>query len=178
MKDKVWFTYKARIRAAHRLSKNDFHSQALLVWYAFFSAALAIVTVRYPKLLGSDTDVIAAVLSVGLLVVSMFVTSQDFRGRSIAMRSNYLAMEALYNEMDQATPASSDIAKYSELLAAVENHTEMDDKRFRVLHRGQLTRPANRYQWFEVHAYLALRAAILTLLYAMPFGLVLLPTFQ
>ncbi|MBK1613075.1 hypothetical protein CKO44_06255 [Rubrivivax gelatinosus] len=173
MKDSIWFTYKARIQAAQRLARSDFHSQALLVWYAFFSAALAIVTVRYPKILGSNTDLTAAVLGVGLLVLSMFVTSQDFRGRSIAMRSNYLALQALHNAMTQA-PSPTDIAKYNELLAAVENHTEIDDKRFRVFHKGKLTRPASRYEAFEIHAYLALRAGILTLLYVAPFGLLLL----
>jgi len=176
VKDNVWFTYKARIYAAQRLSRNDFHSQALLVWYAFFSAALAVVTVRYPKLLGSDTDLTAAVLGVGLLVLSMFVTSQDFRGRSIAMRLNYLAMQALHTAMAQATPTPADIAKYGELLAAVENHTEMDDKTFRVFHKGQLSRPVTRHQVLEVYAYLALRAAILTLLYVAPFVLMLLST--
>ncbi|MDP3874564.1 MAG: SLATT domain-containing protein [Methyloversatilis sp.] len=173
MQDNVWFTYKARIQAAQRLSRNDFHSQALLVWYAFFSAALAVVTVRYPKLLGSDTDLTAAVLAVGLLVMSMFVTSQDFRGRSIAMRSNYLALHALHNALNPATPTPADIAKYAELLAAVENHTEMDDKRFRVFHGGQLTRPSTYSEALEVYAYLALRAAIFTLLYVAPFGMLL-----
>ncbi len=174
MKDNVWFTFKARIQAAQRLSRSDFHSQALLVWYAFGSASLAIVNLRHSQLLGSDTDLIAAILGVGLLVVSMFVTSQDFRGRSIGMRTNYLALQALYNEIDQATLTPSERAKYNELLAAVENHTEMDDRMFRVFHKGNLTRPPTRYETFEVHAYLALRAAVLTLLYVAPFGLLLL----
>lgn len=179
MKDSVWFTYKARIQAAQRLSSNDFHSQALLVWYAFISAALSIVTLRYPQALGVDTDLTAAVLGVGLLVLSMFVTSQDFRGRSIAMRSNYLALQALHNTMGQAPSTLADITKYSELLSAVENHIALDDKRFRVFHKGQLTRPSTAYEFFEVHAYLGFRAAILTLLYTTPFtAATLLPALK
>ncbi|WP_374245036.1 SLATT domain-containing protein [Zoogloea sp.] len=174
MKDSVWFTYKARIQAAERLSSNNFHSQALLVWYAFFSAALAIVTIRYPKIVGEDTDLFSAVLGVGLLVVSMFVTSQDFRGRAISMRSNYIALQLLYKSLAGNTPNLDQITRYNELLSSVENHSEMDDKQFRVFQNGLTTRMPSRYEKIEVHAYMALRATTLTLLYAAPFALVLL----
>ncbi len=174
MKDSIWFTYKARIQAAQRLSSNDFHSQTLLVWYAFVSASLSIVTLRYPQVFGSDTDLTAAVLGVGLLVLSMFVTSQDFRGRSIAMRSNYLALQALHNSMGQTSTTVADISKYNELLSAVENHTELDDKRFRVFHKGQSTRPFTNREYLEVHAYLVVRTTILTLLYTTPFAAAML----
>lgn len=97
--DKVWFTYKARIQAHQRLSKNDFHSQVILVWYALISALLAIVAIRYPHFLGSDTDIAAAALSVLLLAVLMLVANRDFRGRAISMRSNYLALQGLHSKM-------------------------------------------------------------------------------
>nr|EKX4035654.1 hypothetical protein [Enterobacter cloacae] len=48
MLDKVWFTYKARIQACHRLEWMDSHSQFILVWYAVLGAALAVVVIRFP----------------------------------------------------------------------------------------------------------------------------------
>ncbi|NYT64740.1 SLATT domain-containing protein [Alcaligenaceae bacterium] len=172
MKNNVWLTYKARIQAAQRLSSNDFHSQVLLVWYAFLSATLAIVTLRYDTL-EFDIPLIAAVFSVGLLVLSMFVTSQDFRGRSISMRSNYIALQALHRDMSQDDPTTLEKAKYNELLAAVENHTSLDYRRFRVTYQGDLTRPPTRYEVFTVFMNRAFRGVMLVLLYTAPFSLLL-----
>ena len=61
MLNKVWFTYKARIQAHHRLEWMDTHSQFLLVWYAILGAALAVVAIRYPTLLGKNTDIFGAI---------------------------------------------------------------------------------------------------------------------
>lgn len=180
MKDSVWFTYKARIQAANRLTRRDFHSQTLLVWYALASAALAIITLRYPHLLGSDTDLVSAVVGVALLVVSTFVTSQDFRGRAIAMRSNYIALQALHDTLEHAVtpPTAIEIAKYGELLASVENHIEMDDKRFRVFYTQKTSRPPSTREKVEVYLYLSIQAAILTLLYAAPLALLTPPLYR
>ena len=71
MKDNVWFTYKARIRAHKRLEWLDFHSQLLLVWYAILSTTLGVLTIRSSTLLGPDTDVMATILSVALLGISL-----------------------------------------------------------------------------------------------------------
>ncbi|NNC09875.1 SLATT domain-containing protein, partial [Corallococcus exiguus] len=86
MRDKIWFTYKARIKAHERLERMDFHSQLLLVWYAILSSILAILSIRYPTILGDNTDILGAILSIGLLAISLSVTNRDFRGRAMLMR--------------------------------------------------------------------------------------------
>jgi hypothetical protein len=176
VRDNVWFTYKARIQAHQRLSRNDFHSQVILVWYALLSTILAITAIRYPKVLGDDTDLTSAALSVVLLVVSMLVTNRDFRGRAIEMRRNYLALQGLYFSATPSTVLTpTEIQKYDDLLQSVENHSEMDDKVFRVLHRGSLqTRNPTRMEWVEVHLHIALRCLVLTALYVAPIALMLL----
>lgn len=171
VQDKLWFTFKARIQAHIRLAKNDFHSQALLVWYAIVSAALSIFAIRYPQILGPDTDILSAVMGVALLAISLFVTNQDFRGRAIAMRSNYLALQDLYDSIvitGQAT--KDDVDKYSALLASSENHKEIDDKRFRVFHNGQLTsRKPTCAEKIEVYLKIISTYTILICLYLWPF---------
>ena len=67
MRDNIWFTYKARINAHHRLEWLEKHSQFILVWYAIFSAVLSVISIRFPKVLGGNTDIIASILSVALL---------------------------------------------------------------------------------------------------------------
>lgn len=68
MLNKVWFTYKARIQAHHRLEWMDTHSQFLLVWYAILGAALAVVAIRYPTLLGKNTDILVQFCQLHCLV--------------------------------------------------------------------------------------------------------------
>lgn len=170
MHDKVWFTYKARIQAHIRLSWLDFHSQLLLVWYAILSATLAVLTIRYPHILGNDTDLASTVLSIALLGVSMAVANRDFRGRSIAMRQNYLDLQRLYDQLRaNDSISSSDRERYHDLLSAVENHKEIDDKIFRVLNSKSLTsRKPNWIEISEAYLYLASKVAITLLLYFAP----------
>lgn len=170
--DNIWFTYKARIRAHDRLAKNDFHSQNLLVWYAFTAAVLAILTIRYSQVLGPNTDIAAAVLSIALLVVSMMVTSRDFRGRSIEMRRNYLALQALYWKSKHEPPSmtTSDMDReYERLLDTAENHAHIDDICARVFGTGTLdTRKPTGRELGLAYGYVALRFTILTTVYLLP----------
>ena len=175
MRDKVWFTYKARIQAHIRLSWLEFHSQLLLVWYAILSAGLAVVTVRYPQALGNDTDVLAAVLSIGLLGISLAVANRDFRGRSIAMRQNYLDLQRLYDRTAPTAAFDNEaLQHYHNLLSAVENHSEIDDKLFRTMQAGGLSsRVPSWRETVEAYCYLTLRLALTVLLYMAPIGLLL-----
>ncbi|HCO1592015.1 TPA: SLATT domain-containing protein, partial [Escherichia coli] len=133
MHDNIWFTYKARIQAHHRLEWLEKHSQFILVWYAILSAVLSIVTLRFPKVLGDNTDIVAAILSVALLGISLIVSNLDFRGRAIAMRRNYIALQRLYFDITTSQQLSLEQKeKYFNLLNEVENHRDIDDKISRV----------------------------------------------
>jgi len=172
LSDKIWFTYKSRIRAHERLTSNDLHSQHLLIWYALISAVLSIAILRYPKLLGENTDIFTATMSVALLVISLLVANRDFRGRGIEMRRNYLALQRLYRECiapGGPTRSLSDIDDdYQELLAEGENHTTRDDKHFRVFQDGLTSRIPSCREKAEVFGYLFVRYTLLFVLYAIP----------
>lgn len=140
MKDNIWFTYKARIQAQSRLEYLDTHSQFLLVWYAILGAVLAIISIRYPVVLNENTDIYAAILSVALLVLSLVISNRDFRGRSIKMRENYIAMHKLYILAENKLIDNDQlIHNYFTLLNDVENHKAIDDKIFRVKSQAFLT---------------------------------------
>lgn len=172
--DKVWYTYKARIRATERLQSNNSHSQFLLVWYALISTILSIVSIRYPQLLGNNTDIFSVVMSVALLVVSLMVSNADYRGRSINMRKNYLDMQHFYNSLlskSLISPTQEMINKYTVLLNDCENHLSLDDKYSRVLSGDKaLTRKPTRKEIFEVYLYIIIRIFYLFLLYILPFA--------
>ncbi|MDC9623388.1 SLATT domain-containing protein [Xenorhabdus sp. XENO-7] len=171
MLDKVWFTYKARIQAYHRLEWMDTHSQFLLVWYAILSAVLAVVVIRYPVLFGRNTDILGAVLSIALLVVSLSVANRDFRGRAMNMRKNYLALQHLYNEINSRGEVNEeDVIKYGELLNEVENHKQMDDKVFRVRNSSQLTsRNPKWIDYVQVYTFIIVKYVVLVFSYLSPF---------
>lgn len=169
MKDNVWFTFKARIQAHNRLEWLDFHSQMLLVWYAILSTILGVLTIRYGHLLGPDTDVMAAVLSVALLGVSLAVTNRDFRVRAMAMRKNYLQLQALYRELSSgATPTPAHTQQYDELLAESENHREIDDRIARVFSTGLTSRVPTAFESCYAISWLVARLVITVVLYAFP----------
>jgi hypothetical protein len=168
--DNIWFTYKARIQAQARLAKNDFHSQTLLIWYALASAVLGVITLRYEHVLGKDTDMLAAIVSIALLVISLLVAGRDFRGRSIEMRRNYLELEELYFQVKLANGYNKqDVERYAKILASAENHSSLDDMYFRVFHNGSLTDRLPTYrEIILVYLYVAIRFAMLFICYAFP----------
>lgn len=169
MKDNVWFTYKARIRAHKRLEWLDFNSQLLLVWYAILSSTLGVLTIRRSTLLGPDTDVMATVLSVALLGISLVIANRDFRVRAMLMRSNYLKLQSLYRELPtNSEPTTEQVKKYDELLAKAENHREIDDRIARVFARGLTSRRPTTLEFFYAFAWLTLRFVVTLGLYALP----------
>jgi hypothetical protein len=169
VKDNVWFTYKARIRAHKRLEWLDFHSQLLLVWYAILSTTLGVLTIRRSTLLGPDTDVMATILSVALLGVSLAVTNRDFRVRAMLMRSNYLKLQSLHRELPvNSEPTTEQANKYDELLAESENHREIDDRIARVFAQGLTSRTPTAFETFYAFVWLTVRFVITLGLYVLP----------
>lgn len=170
MLNKVWFTYKARIQAHHRLEWMNTHSQFLLVWYAILGATLAVVAIRYPTLLGKNTDIFSAILSIVLLGVSLSVANRDFRGRALNIRKNYLALQHLYNVIKTKNVVPpEDIVKYDELLSDVENHQNMDDKTFRVRNAPHLTsRQPEKMEYFQVYSFIVFKYVVLLIFYTTP----------
>ncbi|EAC1628198.1 SLATT domain-containing protein [Escherichia coli] len=169
MHDNIWFTYKARIQAHHRLEWLEKHSQFILVWYAILSAVLSIVTLRFPKILGDNTDIVAAILSVALLGISLIVSNLDFRGRAIAMRRNYIALQRLYFDITTSQQLSLEQKeKYFNLLNEVENHRDIDDKISRVTQVGLKTRIPTQKEKIIVILWILLRIFITAALYILP----------
>jgi len=169
MKDNVWFTYKARIQAHKRLEWLDFHAQLLLVWYAILSTILAVLTIRYPKIIGDNTDILATILSVALLGVSLSVANRDFRGRAMLMRDNYLKLHKLYRNIQYNIGTHTDhLAQYHDILFEAENHREIDDRIARVFSQGLTSRHPTRLEKTQACLWLVIRVLVTFSLYAAP----------
>lgn len=170
MKENIWFTFKARIQAHTRLEWLDLHSQLLLVWYAILGTVLSIVSVRYPQALGADTDIFAAILSVALLAVSLSLANRDFRGRALAMRTNYRGLQRLHAQIDKDNDATPEqLTCYHDLLARSENHRDIDDLIFRVRNSATLeNRRPNPGEVVYAYIWLVSRIFVTVVLYGLP----------
>jgi hypothetical protein len=170
--DDVWFTFKARIAAELRLKNNYLHSQVLLIWYAIASSAAGIVALRHEKFAGPDTDIFTAVLSVALLAISIFVGSQDYRGRSLQLRANHIALKRFHDELKGGIISADNKPEiYSNLLSECENHSSYDDRYFRVFNRVGLTsRCPTKLDWFFMLSMCCGRVTGVLILYLLPFS--------
>lgn len=168
MKDNIWFTYKARIKAHERLEWMDFHSQSLLVWYALLSAVLAVLNTRYPTLLGKDTDMLSATLSIGLLAISLSVANRDFRGRAMLMRENYQELHKLHRTVDSDELTPTELDSYSELLRDCENHRSIDDILARVFAVNLTSRRPSGREWAIGYGAIIAKYLLAAALYAGP----------
>ena len=126
-------------------------------------------TIKYPELLGADTSILSAILSIGLLGVSLAVANRDFKGRAIQMRRNYLELQRLYNSIP-ASSSDKDFpqAKYDAILAECENHTETDDRVARVFSQGLTSRIPTWDEYLHVAFWLFKRWFFSTILYLAP----------
>lgn len=172
MKDNIWFTYKARIQAYKRLKWLDFNSQLLLVWYAVISSILGILVIRYTSILGHDTDILSAILSVILLGVSLTVTNLNFGIRANRLRDNYLKLQSLYQNIDEK-PTTEQLHKYHEILEESENHNEMDDRIARVFARKLTSRNPTRSDKCIAYLWIIGKYIIALSLYLLPIAIVL-----
>lgn len=170
LSDKIWLTYKARIAAENRLKSNDFHSQSLLVWYALISAIGSIASIKTPNYLGQSTSFLSSIMSVALLVLSLWVTNQDWRGRSIKMRENHLDLMRLYNLLlENKIEYAQAAERYHELLCKCENHKTYDLNFFKVFDADSgLKNPATCYASFSTFVIRVFRFLLWSSLYALP----------
>lgn len=172
--DDVWFTFKARIAAELRLKNNDLHSQILLVWYAIVSSTASIVALRYEKFAGPNTDIYTAVLSVGLLSISLLVASRDYRGRALQMRANHIALKQFHDELKLGIiDPNKKPELYAKLLSECENHTTYDDRYFRVFNSSGLTsRKPTWWDWTLTLVTCSARTGGFLFLYFLPLSII------
>lgn len=131
--NKIWLTRKARIKAAERLERFDFLAQILVNYYTLFIVALSIWTL-YDSTNAQLISVITIIASVLLFGLSIFVTSRNFKGRSLTFKDCYIKLDELYTEGELLKSSQSltiqntlDLQKeYNKILNGIENHTTLD----------------------------------------------------
>jgi hypothetical protein len=127
--DKIWITRKTRIFTEKRLQEMSNITQALIVVYslALVSQSLWNLEINNPNI-----NVMLVFASIFVLVLSIYLISQKYAERSIAMRNCYVKLDELLtkakraeNNNDEKTLEGLE-SEYTSLLLNIENHTEYD----------------------------------------------------
>lgn len=180
LSDNIYFTRKARIQASERLFSNDRHSQYLLTLYSLINVCLSVVVIKKPGLFGENDDLLLVVMSIVILCVSLIVSSKNFKGRALSLKSHYIELHKLYydvreSEKDKSEKDKSDnksyVEKYTKLLELEENHKSIDDIIYRVF--NNTTRKAGRLEKIRMCCYYFTRFLTLVFLYFFPFVIIL-----
>lgn len=175
LSDKIWFTRKARIQASERLLMNNLHAQFALILYSLVNVALSIFMLKVDNPVGQNSDIALTVISVCILVLSLFISNIDFKGRAEKLKENYLELHKLYEKsLDNKEDEKKLNEDYISLLSSSENHKTIDDKFFRISNSNSLTsRKPNLMEWIEVICYVFFRKLLLILIYSAPFFLIM-----
>jgi len=175
LSDKIWFTRKARIQASERLLMNNLHAQFALILYSLINVALSIFMLKIDNPIGQNSDIVLTIISVCILVLSLFISNIDFKGRAEKLKENYLELHKLHDKsLDGEEDEKILNEAYISLLSSSENHKTIDDKIFRISNSSTLTsRKPNIKEWIEVIAYVFFRKLLLIFIYLAPFLLIL-----
>ena len=163
----IWFTRKARIQASERLSMNGLHAQLILIIYSLVNVGFSVAALKYNNFLNGESDIALIIMSVSILVLSMYITNIDFKGKSSQFKDNYLKLQSLYEKAKSTEVEPTE--EYIQLLSECDNHKSIDDKFFRVTNRSSLSsRKPTPYEYIEVILYITVRKTILIFLYLAP----------
>lgn len=154
LENRIWKTYQSRIKSATRLLKN---SQFLDHMSAYYSISLAIFSVISMIYINQNFNLANVIISIALLGLIFYGSSQNYKDRYIQMKDNYLKMGALYYKlvdlkMDNKINRDSFAEIYEEytnLLNITENHLEYDYFKYLLCDNQTLNKRQERFFRFE-----------------------------
>lgn len=123
LSDKIWWTKKSKIFHEKRLLAYNLHSQLLLIWYSLFTVAASTFNANSLYLLGLKQNQldpnILIIFSVLTLTMSCFVSSLNFKARSLSIKQCYENLSLIDYQNDPNY-------QYQKLLDSCENHEDID----------------------------------------------------
>jgi hypothetical protein len=140
LSDKIWITRKVRIIAEQRLLKWSMISQVFMI---FFSLIMVFCSIWNFTQQNTYSDSVLLCGSIAILAISIFLTSQRFSERALAMRNCYIRLDELYTytlnieESKDSKSMQEVIKRYNDILLNVENHSEYDYLNLRFSLRKQ-----------------------------------------
>lgn len=128
--DDIWVTRKCRIIASERLNTNENFCRFISIYYSILTTILTIINMI--SIESKNIDVLILVTSISVTNFLLYLDTQNYKGRYLALKKNYLDLnklqikiKTLENKKD--SEKYNEIAlEYNDLLREVENHKEYD----------------------------------------------------
>lgn len=189
--EKVWKTKKSRINTSERFKQNDFISQILITYYSLFIIIVTIIDIKDDNIeLGTFT----LILSITLLIVSVFILSINFKERSLKLQNCYIRLDKIEKEMEKKEDNGEDISQlkseYYTILDLTENHSEYDNLKveFSVRNENEQNKdnpekkqydnkPFTLDKWFMLGWYKLKRFLFISFFFLIPIILLLIILF-
>ncbi|MBV6512650.1 MAG: hypothetical protein FMNOHCHN_02159 [Ignavibacteriaceae bacterium] len=129
LSEKIWLTRKCRIQASTRLERFDLNSKIIINYYSLFIVILSLYSLVKPDPAMGISLTSASIL---VLVASLFITSRNFKERSISHKQCYIKLDELMHkvkdseENNKVGSLSTLTRSYASVLNLTENHSEYD----------------------------------------------------
>ncbi|OBU11747.1 SLATT domain-containing protein [Morganella psychrotolerans] len=124
--NRIWWTKKTRIKTEKRLLNLNFYSQLLVLWYSVFLAGYSIYSLVEP-VSGNKESAIMTALSISVMVVTIFISSMNFKGRSLLVKECYEQLGVVYAKSITNKYNKINLeAEYKSILSISENHLDLD----------------------------------------------------
>lgn len=176
--DRVWWTKKARIKAERRLLKLDFYLQLLLIWYSFFLVAYSILSLVNPAEGNSESAVMIS-LSVLVLVMTLFISGMDLKGRAMLIKQCYEQLSVIYTKSKITHDIQALDVEYQGVLSISENHSEYDfscaivDEYNNTKDKSKLSKEPTDYQRKNKRIIKIRNGFIVTVAFTLPLAIVI-----
>ncbi|MDH0356352.1 SLATT domain-containing protein [Morganella sp. GD04133] len=173
LSDKVWWTKKAKIKAERRLLNLDYYSQFLLLWYSLFLVCYSIYALVNPTE-NNNESVIMVALSVLVLVITLYNSNMDYKGRAMLIKKCYEELSIIEMELLAGVGVVELNKKYQSILNTTENHLERDfikamvDEYDNTSDKDKLTRTPILWHRVQVYFYIIRNILMFILLFISP----------
>lgn len=123
LEDKIWKTSKSRMNMTDRLKSYDNYSQFLIIYYSLWLIGVTIYDINNEKV---DATISTLILSIIVLVMSVYIYAKDFGKRAIETQRIYIEMQRKLGKFSKLKDTSKLEEEYYNILDCSENHQDCD----------------------------------------------------
>ncbi len=121
--NRIYLTYKARIKAEDRYKLYSVLANAIIIWYSFLMI-VATIAVSSNAISISYYETVFAAGSIAIFASSIFLATGVLGKRAAEHRACYLELQGIWNSNVQETEK---LRRYGEALPRYPNHSSQDD---------------------------------------------------
>ncbi len=180
LSDKIWITRKTRIITEKRLRRNAILSEFSIIFFSLFIVFFSIWNFLHPS---QNINLLLIYGAITLLAVSIFLSSQRFNERALAIRNCYIRLNELYfkvknaEEVENSESIQQFVTSYNDILLNIENHSEYDYLCLRYSLRNNQDTTLPSFSWIDYFNFLVeklIRLVLIILLFSLPFTLLMI----